>query len=117
MYHYYHFAAENVLGGLAAMATWAGARDLVLGKGMGKGKHGAARDRYVPDQIIVPWDNRWHDVYGMNDMVVEGIWNDQHIGPDQWAVLEEDMEGSDGWIYFERSESSQTSMEVGRAME
>jgi hypothetical protein len=88
LYHYYHFTAEAMLGGLASIASWAASVDW-------------PRPAPLPgaDQIVIPWDKRWHDRHGLNEMVVHGIWDERVVDTDEWAKL------ADKWLYFERSKS------------
>ena len=85
LFHYYHFAAENIVTGIASLAL--------------SGFAG------VPEQLLIPWDTEWHDRFGMNEMVVKGVWGedlDRVVTPNRW-----DKFGGHGesWIFFERSKS------------
>jgi hypothetical protein len=87
LWHYYHFAAENIVTGLAALAT--------------AGFFG------IPSRLIIPWETGWHDRFGMNEMVVKGIWGENMAKvttPEQWQEY-----GKDGhsWAFFETSECDQ----------
>jgi hypothetical protein len=68
LWHYYHFAAENVLGGLAALA----ATDTI-------NIHEKRREEIVmqpvPERIAIPWEPKWQDRFGMNEMVIRGLWD------------------------------------------
>ncbi|KAL1406132.1 hypothetical protein Q8F55_007815 [Vanrija albida] len=84
LWHYYHFAAENILAGFASLATthW----DTPI----------------MPKQLVIPfWGDRgsWHDKWGMNEMVVDAVFGEDVIEPPQWARLEKK---GDGWVYFDR---------------
>lgn len=84
LWHYYHFAAENIVAGLAALAI--------------SGVEG------IPEHMIIPWENNWHDRYGMNEMVVKGIWGsemDGVMGPTEWTRADADGRA---WGFFERGE-------------
>lgn len=60
LWHYYHFAAENVLGGLAALAIPTGrSRSMPL----------------IPDTLLIPWEMAYKDKWGMNEMVIDGVFN------------------------------------------
>ncbi|KAK1924496.1 hypothetical protein DB88DRAFT_490663 [Papiliotrema laurentii] len=82
LWHYYHFAAENIVAGLATLAL--------------------AGIPGVPDQLIIPWDRRWHDRFGMNEMVVRGIWGLEFEA--MWAPDDWDSYGREGenWGFFEK---------------
>ena len=82
LWHYYHFAAENIVAGLATLAL--------------------AGIPGVPDQLIIPWDRRWHDRFGMNEMVVKGIWGLEFEA--MWAPDDWDSYGREGenWGFFEK---------------
>lgn len=86
LWHYYHFAAENILAGFASLATthW----DTPV----------------MPKQLVIPFygdRGSWHDKWGMNEMVVDAVFREDVIEPPQWARLEKK---GDGWVYFDRSE-------------
>lgn len=74
MHHYYHFAAENILAGFGALAM-----------------AGAA----PPRRLVIPWEDDWHDKWGMNDMVASGIFTEPGatVGQTDFA-----------WLSFEQSE-------------
>lgn len=57
LYHYYHFAVENLLGGLAALGS--------VHDGAG-----------VPDRLVMPWDQNWHDKWTMNEMIVGAMFEE-----------------------------------------
>ena len=54
LYHYYHFAAEDVLGGLTAYAT-------------------VEPPVPEPDRLVVPWNMAWRDKWGINPVITEGM--------------------------------------------
>ena len=66
LYHYYHFSAENLLGGLTALAS------IPM-------KIGLTRTSLLADRVIVPWEGPWQDKYGMNEMVVKGMYDDREL--------------------------------------
>lgn len=69
LWHFYHFVVENILGGLAAL--------------------GAVYDRPVmPDRLIVPWLDNWHDGLSLNDNVVAALFGPAVITADEWRKLE-----------------------------
>jgi hypothetical protein len=82
LWHYYHFAVENILGGFAALGTI----------------DSTSTTKNVPDRIIIPWNTGWHDKYAMNDVVVDAIFANAVVEQDQWGRLEQQ-----GWIFFEQS--------------
>jgi hypothetical protein len=81
--HYYHFAAENVPAGFGALAV-AGAR--------------------LPSRLIIPWEQKWHDKWGMNEMVAKGIFTESRsiIGPSDFGAL---SKSGKEWFFFEQSKS------------
>lgn len=56
LYHYYHFAAEDLLGGLAAYAA-------------------VEPQVEEPERVVIPWDMSWRDKWNINEVVVEGIFD------------------------------------------
>lgn len=84
IWHYYHFATENIVSGIASLAM--------------SGFNG------VPEQLLIPWEGGWHDRFGMNEMVAKGLWGadmDRVVSPERW---EEFGGQGNAWIFFERSE-------------
>ena len=64
MWHYYHFVAEDLLGGLAALAT------------VPRGKHNTLRGHEqgtVARRLVVPWESNWRDHWKLNEMVASSI--------------------------------------------
>lgn len=80
LYHYYHFAAEDLLGGLAAYAA-------------------VEPQVEEPERVVIPWDMSWRDKWNINEVVVEGIFDKPVVEKDQW----DRMIGQHDWVYFERA--------------
>ena len=87
LWHYYHFAAENIVAGLAALS-------IVKPSGYDG----------LPDQLLIPWENDWHDRFGMNEMVIKGIFGQEMRGV--WGPTEWNKAGEDGhaWGFFDQGE-------------
>lgn len=69
LYHYYHFAAENILGGFAALASVRHGLD-VQDRISEKILSGSAD---TPERIVIPWEGGWRDKWGENELVIKGI--------------------------------------------
>lgn len=73
LWHYYHFVAEDLLGGLALLGSVTAdhARD--------------AKD-FLPERVLVPFASDYHDKWGMNDMVVQGLFDGRKFSPFHTSV-------------------------------
>jgi len=61
LWHYYHFAAEDMLGGLVALGTDAASETKCS----------------LPERVMIPWGGYkgYEDVWGMNVMVINGVFS------------------------------------------
>lgn len=84
LWHYYHFAAENVLTGFAALGS----------------VNPTSTTPPVIDRFVIPWLSNWHDQYGLNDVLVDSIFPEL-VDEHQWKRLSKD----DRWVFFEKSRS------------
>lgn len=108
LYHYYHFAAEDLLGATTAYAAVEPAIS-------------------QPERVVIPWSMAWRDKWGLNEFIVEGMFEkrsslsspslqarNKKITETRWlilvAVVEEDqwnrLTGDSNWVLFEKGESS-----------
>lgn len=68
--------------------------------------HDVPRER-EQTRLIVPWDKKWAGPYGLNRIVVDGLWPPAQEGqvnfidPEMWAEMNEDR-----WVFFDRGECS-----------
>jgi hypothetical protein len=87
LWHYYHFVAEDILGGFAALASSRAPRH--ESGVVGKGYHGPVEggSMAVPDRIVIPWEGNWHDKWGMNEMVVNGVFDGSEWYIQLWGYL------------------------------
>lgn len=76
--HYYHFLAENLVGGITGLAT------VTLPTGLGSGWSGSGNEPeweeqeekdsgYRAENLIIPWVEDYRDGAGMNEVVAEGL--------------------------------------------
>lgn len=77
LWHYYHFALENLLGGFTAGAN-------------------IDSEPLMPDRLAIPWDSNWHDKWGMNDAIVTAIFGNEVINSNDWKEM------SSEWLFFEK---------------
>lgn len=84
LYHYYHFVAEDLLGGLTALASV----PVRTGRALSTSANG----------VVIPWQSGWKDVWGMNEMVLRGMFDNHIVDTDHWHRL---IKG-DRWVYFAR---------------
>jgi len=93
LWHYYHFTAEDILGGIVGYASVEPAIP-------------------EPERLLVPYGMNWRDRWGLNEMIVEGMFPKREcFGRHQSsyvAIVEQDqwnrVTGDGAWTYFERGE-------------
>jgi hypothetical protein len=71
---YYHFAAENLLGTMAALASFTAPAQGIgawWNRVFGEGSRVAPKP---PDLLLLPWTDSWKDGYGVNELVVNGVY-------------------------------------------
>ncbi|ORX37567.1 hypothetical protein BD324DRAFT_650140 [Kockovaella imperatae] len=88
LWHYYHFAAEAMLGGLTAFS---------IAESVERIESPQAYLPVVPDRLIIPWDSNWHDRWGINPLMVDALFDDV-LEPEQWGKWRE----HDNWIFFDQ---------------
>jgi hypothetical protein len=71
---YYHFAAENLLGTMAALATFDFPPQGPLGWWYRLTGDRSSTIPNPPDRLVMPWTNSWKDGYGINELVVNGVY-------------------------------------------
>lgn len=71
---YYHFAAENLLGGMAALAANTHSS---RARSLWKSVFGTAKPTGsgfpAAEWLIIPWKDDWRDSYGMNEFLVKNL--------------------------------------------
>ncbi|KAL7421372.1 hypothetical protein Q5752_004257 [Cryptotrichosporon argae] len=111
LWHYYHFAAESLLGGFAAAATAAGStcssaprrprrrtrfrRSLTSARSGFDSNGGTGQ---APGRLIVPWVEGWRDQWGINAAVVDALFGNDVVEPKEWRKRTEAGES----LFFER---------------
>ena len=56
-----------------------------------------------PRRLVIPWEDEWHDKWGMNDMVAHGLFTEPGAIVDQ-ADLSDLGRNGHAWLFFEQSE-------------
>ena len=74
LYHYYHFVAEDLLGGLTALASV----PVRTGRALSTSANG----------VVIPWQSGWKDVWGMNEMVLRGMFDNRESNIPTYSRIE-----------------------------
>ncbi|GFZ42512.1 hypothetical protein JCM24511_00228 [Saitozyma sp. JCM 24511] len=106
---YYHFAAENLLGTMAALATFDFPPQGPLGWWYRLIGDRSSTIPNPPDRLVLPWTNSWKDGYGINELVVNGVYRSRLQVKEDWEEIirarsDPDSESKSGspWIAFEK---------------
>ncbi len=71
---YYHFAAENLLGGMAALSAYTRSPHArSVWKSVFGGSDPTGSSYPAADWLFVPWKDEWRDSYGMNEFLVNRL--------------------------------------------
>ncbi len=89
MWHYYHFVAEVLMGGIAALSN-----SMVSRSGGGH-----RRELYEkPARAVMPFDEGYLDAPGLNPVIYKGIWGNDALERKDWDNLTE----NGAWVSLQR---------------
>nr|XP_019050433.1 hypothetical protein I302_00865 [Kwoniella bestiolae CBS 10118]OCF29363.1 hypothetical protein I302_00865 [Kwoniella bestiolae CBS 10118] len=78
---FHHFAAEVLLGGITALSLARSVEDA----------------KSIP-RLMIPWEGNWKDGYGINEVMVSGMFGKDLVEKDQWDRWSEKGD----WVGFEK---------------